>query len=62
MKNTISVFLVLVVLASASYRISQNYKTSNVIQQIVVLTDKSIAVGFGNVIQILQADYQTVKQ
>lgn len=62
MKNTICLFLFLVVLISPIYRISQDIKTANVIQQIVVLPDNSIAVAFSNIIQILQQDYQTLKQ
>jgi hypothetical protein len=50
-------------LAAAKYRVFQNYSTPNVIEQMLVLPDNTLAVGYSNVIQIIDAtDYQTVKQ
>ena len=63
MKNTAFAFLIFLTLASAKYRIAQNYSTPNVFEQIVVLPDNTLTVGFSNVIQILSgSNYQTIKQ
>ena len=63
MKNTLFVFVAVLTLASAKYRIGQNYSTPNIFQQMLVLPDNTLTVGFSNVIQILSgSNYQTVKQ
>jgi Cft2 family RNA processing exonuclease len=62
-QNTTLVFFVFLLLATAKYRVARNYSTPNVIEQMLVLHDNTLAVGFYNVIQIIDAtDYQTVKQ
>jgi hypothetical protein len=61
--NTTLLLFVFLALVSVKYRISQNYSTPNVIKQMLVLPNSTLAIGFSYVIQIIDAtDYQTVKQ
>jgi hypothetical protein len=61
-KNTTLLLVLLLALAAAKFRVAQDYATTNVFEQILVLPDNTLAVGFGNVIQILDStDYKTVK-
>jgi hypothetical protein len=61
--NTTPLLFLLFALVAAKYRVAQNYSTPNAIEQMLVLPDNTIAVGYSKVIQIIDAaDYQTVKQ
>jgi hypothetical protein len=61
--NTTLLLCLFFALVAAKYRVAQNYSTPNVIEQMLVLPDNTLVVGFSKVIQIIDAtDYQTVKQ
>jgi hypothetical protein len=57
--NTTLLIFVFLALVSAKYRVAQNYSTPNVIEKMLVLSDSTLAVGYSNAIQIIDAtDYK----